>query len=47
MFFTNEDDLRFVFWDIQKDNIIFTFKVNNKFYDFNLSNKIIYLQVLI
>ena len=39
MFFTNEDDLRFVFWDIQKDNIIFTFKVNNKFYDFNLSEQ--------
>jgi hypothetical protein len=37
MFFTNENDLRFVFWDIQKDNIIFTFNVNNKFYNFNLS----------
>ena len=39
MFFTNEDNLRFVFWDIQKDNIIFTFNVNNKFYDFNLSEQ--------
>ena len=39
MFFTNEDNLRFVFWDIQKDNIIFTFNVNNKFYDFNLSKQ--------
>jgi hypothetical protein len=39
MFFTNEDDLKFVFWDIQKNNIIFTFNVNNKFYDFNLSKQ--------
>jgi len=39
MFFTNEDNLRFVFWDIKKDNIKFTFNVNNKFYDFNLSEQ--------
>lgn len=37
MFFTNEDDLRFIFWDIQKENINFTFEVNKKLYDFNLS----------
>ena len=41
MFFQNVDKLKFIFWDIQKDNIKFTLSINEKLYDFNL-NKIFY-----
>jgi len=35
MFFQNEKNLKFIFWELQEENIKFTLKVNEKLYDFN------------
>lgn len=37
MFFTNEGNLNFVFWDFSTFDNFITLEVNNKFYDFNLT----------
>lgn len=37
MFFTNENNLTFVFWDFDLENFKTTIEINNKFYDFTIT----------